>query len=390
MRIKHPGFGKVVTGVLLVLFGLFVGLIAIEIILPALQIQGVERYVYQRKRPIVQYIYGQYHSTLGYILRQNLENAHIKYRNYLDYSFQTNANGFRGKDWDVSPGRKNVVVLGDSFAFGWGVEENQTFAALLEKRLRQIDPAVQVLNMAQSGYSLDQILNVYDLYGNSFDPIFIVYLYCFNDPIEPPPFINGEFDYKNFRMKVPRQAWEEEARNNNTNIWRLERSWKGSYVFAFYNNYLLPFFVDKRSSEFRRARKARLTFSYDTLSPPTPPSGPIPRTSIQQQYVWYCLDKLYNDSHKKPLLLMDTSDKVFVHMEDRAESDRWLLRDFAALHQNVFFFDFESELRRRNDGVLRYLNVDDHWNAAGHLLASEMLFSAIEQNLAFFGVGKRQ
>ncbi|MBA3015125.1 MAG: hypothetical protein FP815_09245 [Desulfobulbaceae bacterium] len=380
---------RVIIDIALVVGSSFMALAAVEILLPNLHIQGIERHVYQYRRPIVQYLYGQYHPVLGNTLLPDLQGVHVEYRDYLNYTFSTNNNGFRGLDWDFSPERKNIVVLGDSFAFGWGVEEGETFSSLLEMRLRQIDPAIQVLNMAQSGYSLDQVLNTYELYGKQFDPIFIIYLYCYNDPIDPPPFVNGEFGAEIFRAKISRDAWDEESKLNNINYWRFERFWKGSYLFAFYDNYLLPFFADKQNPQIRRARKARLRFCYDNLSPPNPPTSPVPRATIQQQYVWYGLAKLYKDSKDRPLLLMDTSDKVFIHMEDSSDSDRWLLRDFSVLYKNVFFLDFESEVRRRNDGISKFLNVDDHWNAAGHLLAAEMLGSVIDQNLELLGIKKR-
>ena len=63
----------------------------------------------------------------------------------------TNAHGFRGPDWDLSANRKNVVILGDSFAFGWGVQWEQTIGKILEKELQKTDPAYQVINLAMPG-----------------------------------------------------------------------------------------------------------------------------------------------------------------------------------------------------------------------------------------------
>lgn len=358
--------------------------------LPRLHPQGVDRHVYQHRRPIVQYIYGEYHPILGNTLRPNLTGVHVQYQHYLDYSFRTNKDGFRGVDWDHSPARKNIIVLGDSFAFGWGVEEHEMFSSLLEARLRKVDPAFQVLNMAQSGYFLDQILNTFELFGRRFDPLLIVYLYCHNDPVDPPPLVNGKFDNETFRLNFSREQWNDEARLNNVNVWRLERFWEGSYTYAFCVNYLVPFFSADKSPQQKQVRKNRYHFTYKNLYPPNPPTIPISRDSIQQQYVWYCLDKLYRNSGQRPLILMDASDKVFVHMEDRVDSDRWLLRDFAALYENVFFLDFESEIRRKNDGIPMFLDVDDHWNADGHLLATQMIDEVVEKNLELFGVGKNE
>ena len=44
-----------------------------------------------------------------------------------------------------------IAVLGDSFSMGWGVNDNQTFSSILEKKLNQ-----KVLNFGVSGYGTHQ------------------------------------------------------------------------------------------------------------------------------------------------------------------------------------------------------------------------------------------
>src|SRR5664280_340214 len=108
--------------ILLVAVSLCVAVIIVEITLPLLKIHNIEEAVYQIRRPTVQGIYGAYHPQLGYTLQKNLRHIRLSYPGQLDYTLDTNAHGFRGPDWDLSARRKNVVVLGDSFAFGWGVQ----------------------------------------------------------------------------------------------------------------------------------------------------------------------------------------------------------------------------------------------------------------------------
>lgn len=359
---------------------LLVSLVVIEIVLPYLHIQGVERHVFLHRMPIVQYMYGKYHSELGNTLEPNIKSAHISYKNYTNYTIRTNSEGFRGSDWDRSNKRKNIIVLGDSFAFGWGVEEQEMFSSLLENKLRQIDPDFQVVNIGQSGYFLDQIVNTYKLYGKQLDPVLIIYLYCHNDPYEHPFEDHGRFDIASFRSKTTQAEWIDLATRNNADVWRPERFWKGSYLYAFYRNYLGPFLFTEKNSP-RRAWKERYVFTYRNLSPPTPPAGPVPLKTVQQRYIWYCLTQLHENSGNKPLILMDASDKMVLHLPDRMNSDRWILRDFADQHDRVFFADFESELRNKNDGVPRFLDVDDHWNPEGHRLATAMLDEIIGKNI---------
>ena len=48
---------------------------------------------------------------------------------------------------------KNIAVIGDSFAMGWGVNDQQTFAALIEK-----DTKIKTYNLGVSGYATERSL----------------------------------------------------------------------------------------------------------------------------------------------------------------------------------------------------------------------------------------
>lgn len=56
--------------------------------------------------------------------------------------------GFRGPEIDrrKKPGQKRVMVIGDSFTFGVGAEENETIPALLQKHWNPSGEKIQVLN----------------------------------------------------------------------------------------------------------------------------------------------------------------------------------------------------------------------------------------------------
>jgi lysophospholipase L1-like esterase len=93
-----------------------------------------------------------------------------------DVSFVTNAEGFR--DDDVGPKRGlRVLLLGDSFASGYGVERSEMFADLLEARL-----GVEVLNAAVGGYEIVHQVRFFATRGRALDPDLVIYaLYLGND-----------------------------------------------------------------------------------------------------------------------------------------------------------------------------------------------------------------
>jgi len=71
---------------------------------------------------------------------------------------ETNAWGLRGPEYDLDPDGIHVVVLGDSYAFGWGVEEEDSFPRELERLLRERfgDLSLTVINAGIPGYGLYQ------------------------------------------------------------------------------------------------------------------------------------------------------------------------------------------------------------------------------------------
>ena len=69
-----------------------------------------------------------------------------------------------------------IAVLGDSFAMGWGVNDDETFSAILEKKIDK-----PVYNLAVSGYGTIRELIRFEKSGlvDAVDTIIIQY--CYND-----------------------------------------------------------------------------------------------------------------------------------------------------------------------------------------------------------------
>jgi hypothetical protein len=75
------------------------------------------------------------------------------------------------------PGKKRVLLLGPSFAFGWGVNYEQTFAARLQAMLadsQQFDPAVEVINAGVPSLGPVAGLNWYRHVGEKFAPDLVI------------------------------------------------------------------------------------------------------------------------------------------------------------------------------------------------------------------------
>jgi lysophospholipase L1-like esterase len=78
-------------------------------------------------------------------------------------------------------GTFRILVLGDSFAFGFGVEDAEAFPSLLGRDLERGDRKIEVLNAAVPGYSFDHHLLYLRNRLAQLDPDLVLIAACEND-----------------------------------------------------------------------------------------------------------------------------------------------------------------------------------------------------------------
>ncbi len=86
----------------------------------------------------------------------------------------TNSTGVRAtREYEVGrrAGRKRLLLLGDSFTFGHGVKNDETFAHFLEAEHL---PGWEVVNMAVQAYGTDQQILTYEHYGRPYEADVVV------------------------------------------------------------------------------------------------------------------------------------------------------------------------------------------------------------------------
>ena len=133
-------------------------LAAVLLVLALAGLEGLSSFVglvrgYRALRPPpANFRQATYDSLIGWVGIPNLAIAD----NYgPGLSLTTNAEGMRihrPVTAALAPDERRVICSGDSFTFGSGVGDRETFCAALEREL----PGVRTLNMAQRGYGNDQ------------------------------------------------------------------------------------------------------------------------------------------------------------------------------------------------------------------------------------------
>ncbi len=110
-----------------------------------------------------------------------------------------NSAGFRDDERRVDGSDlRRMVFLGDSLTFGWGVEQHDSFAHLLETSLDEERPT-EILNFGTGNYNTTQEVELFVEQGLAYQPDKVVVFYFINDA-EPVPKKSRLAFLANFRI----------------------------------------------------------------------------------------------------------------------------------------------------------------------------------------------
>ncbi|MCA9178542.1 MAG: SGNH/GDSL hydrolase family protein [Planctomycetales bacterium] len=170
------------------------------------------------QRPI--YLQEPDHEVSGH---QYLYDSALGWRNIPGYNASTrgrelkiNARGLRDRDYDLEKpvGHGRLLVLGDSFTWGYGVDNRAIYTEVLEERLQDRQPPWEVINCGVSGWGTDQQYLFLKAEGFRYQPdVVLVALFLINDPHEntsshvygmhKPVFLNTQLELGNTPVPKP-------------------------------------------------------------------------------------------------------------------------------------------------------------------------------------------
>ncbi len=105
-----------------------------------------------KTKPMAETIHTEYDEQLGWI---NLSNVYIEDMYGPGIYVKTNSQGFRNNEdfrVNVPDGKVRIICSGDSFTFGYGVDNDHSWCQLLAS----MDDRLQTVNMGQGAYGVDQ------------------------------------------------------------------------------------------------------------------------------------------------------------------------------------------------------------------------------------------
>ena len=165
--------------------------------------------------------------------------------------YRTNADGFR----DPERGKKDaavprVLVLGDSYTFGWGVADGEPYPQRAEALLRSHGAAAEVLNAGVPGYNTEQESFLLAELMPEYKPDMVVVGYAMNDAepqgnVPQPPAVTYRYAWS--------WMWEDCRELIMRNL-AGQRSWSSPAKLAPGSDYVLGFAPD--SHKWRESKAA--------------------------------------------------------------------------------------------------------------------------------------
>jgi len=173
---------------LLVAFNVFLALLAIEF---GYRYLFSEQHAYSVSTTGNQYHFYQFHSQLGWSNTPAVTGTYK--REEFEYRISINKYGMRQHpvDKDHKASNYRIAVLGDSFVWGIGVNDQSRFTEILERLL----PGSEVLNFGVSGYGPIQYYLLLDKVI-SFRPDLVILSFCLANDFEDNVFYERYGYYK--------------------------------------------------------------------------------------------------------------------------------------------------------------------------------------------------
>lgn len=242
-----------------------------------------------------------------------------------------NSRGLRDREYAYKKpdGMRRLLVLGDSFAWGYGVGDGEMFPEVLERRLAAGNRPWQVLNSGVSGWGTDQEYLFLVDEGFRYQPdIVLLALYLTNDPKE---------------------------------VWRSD-------VYGLSK----PVFLDK-------------DLTLGNVPVPRPSQEKTGLTSAADPIVLVVaiIEAIHRECrrHNCRLVVMKFGRFADPKHEGLLEIERRFEAAFARFRGHIPYLDLDAEFARREIRAKFLLagNNDDHWNEFGHEQAGLILGEFLDE-----------
>jgi len=281
-----------------------------------------------------------------------------------DVKIRLNNLGFRGKNFSLKPNpkKKIILVVGDSFVFGYGVNENDTFSARLGSIIDAKKPQkYEVLNFGQMASGTAHELIKFQETGLSLRPFMVILnVYLGNDLFEN----RRLFELNGSSLNKIQPKITENVRARKISKWIPFSSWlrENSHLFRF------------------------VGLSVLRVLKPTPSQKEEENSHKDIELYKHILSRFKEITDKHGIRLVVTLIPYHVELDEYLANEKpnskfkmelKYCRESVKLvsaEMNLPILDFFDYFSKNADGRRRYFYHDPHWNVFGHEQASIALY----------------
>ena len=254
---------------------------------------------------------------------------------------------------------ERILVLGDSFAWGYGVEESERFSQLLEKSL-----GVEVINAGVSGYSTDQELLWYRSEGIKYETDLVILVLAGNDVGDNDQQLVNTIYYK------PKFVVEE-GQLVPIGYPVPKTSPQGIFIYSLSQHSSLAYFLIQRYFDLHtvyRKIKANSDLAVSPVSGKGAEQEPFELTIA-------LIDEMRNIAEsRKAKFMIVTTDRWWNH------PSRETYKDLINSLQSEGFLVLDVESMPGFEPEVMLIPNDGHWNQAGHKFVAEKITALIESS----------
>ena len=270
-----------------------------------------------------------------------------------------NEKGLRDREhsYERQNDSERILVLGDSFAWGYGVEESERFSQLLEKSLD-----VEAINAGVSGYSTDQELLWYRNEGIKYETDLVILVLAGNDVGDNDRQLVNTIYYK------PRFVIEE-GQLVPIGYPVPKTSPQGRFIYSLSQRSALAYFLVQRYFDLLSLYGKIKVHSDHAISPVSGKSA----KSEPFKLTIALLDEMRNITELRKAKFMIVA------------TDRWwnspsteTYKDFINTLRTEGFLVLDVESMPGFDPEVMLIRDDGHWNQAGHEFVAEQIQAFIE------------
>lgn len=291
---------------------------------------------------------------------------HVEHRRgKLSFSYRLDQYGFRNPmPW---PDSADIVVLGDSWTFGYGVEDDEGWVARLADRL----PRRSVINLGLIGSGPEQYVRVFETFGAALEPKLVIF---------------GVFPGNDVRDTRTFRQWLHAGRPGNYDEWRffgghppgLRRTLQQrSYLLVLWNEIVKDWNLPFAGSTIEFPDGGRLRLAPSAIARNA--ALAVPENRDFQGAIGAILqgqELARAGSADFVVLLYPTKEEVYLPVMGESSPDAVGPFVTALEQRGVPFIDLRPAMRERaRAGDRLYFEIDGHANEAGYRLIADTVMA---------------